>query len=140
MKEHNATYGLVKRIKSLDPAANLQKIKRTEEYAKLNHEYVIRKTQDSWEILQVKKSSFLRDQFKEKERRTSLVVQWLRLRAPNAGGPVSIPGLGTRPQMLQLRFCMPQLTILHATRKIPNAETKILRAAIKTWRSQINKY
>ena len=28
--------------------------------------------------------------------RTSLVVQWLRLRAPNAGGPCSIPGQGTR--------------------------------------------
>ena len=28
--------------------------------------------------------------------RTSLVVQWLRLRAPNAGGPGMIPGQGTR--------------------------------------------
>ena len=27
---------------------------------------------------------------------TSLVAQWLRLRAPNAGGPGSIPGQGTR--------------------------------------------
>ncbi|TEA36710.1 hypothetical protein DBR06_SOUSAS310123, partial [Sousa chinensis] len=26
----------------------------------------------------------------------SLVVQWLRLHAPNAGGPGSIPGQGTR--------------------------------------------
>ena len=33
---------------------------------------------------------------------TSLVVQWLRLCAPNAGGLGSIPGWGTRP-------CMPQL-------------------------------
>ena len=27
---------------------------------------------------------------------TSLVVQWLRLHTPNAGGPGSIPGQGTR--------------------------------------------
>ena len=27
---------------------------------------------------------------------TSLVAQWLRLRAPNAGGLCSIPGQGTR--------------------------------------------
>ena len=47
---------------------------------------------------------------------TSLVVQWLRLHTPNAGGPGSIPGQGTRshmPQlrarMLQLRAHMPQL-------------------------------
>ena len=34
---------------------------------------------------------------------TSLVTQWLRLRAPSAGGPGSIPGQGTRSHMLQLR-------------------------------------
>ena len=34
---------------------------------------------------------------------TSLVVQWLRLCAPNAGGPGLIPGQGTRSHMLQLR-------------------------------------
>ena len=38
---------------------------------------------------------------------TSLVVQWLRLRVPNAGG--SIPGQGTRFCMLQLRAHMTQL-------------------------------
>ena len=31
---------------------------------------------------------------------TSLVVQWLRLHAPNAGGLGSIPGRGTRSHML----------------------------------------
>ena len=31
--------------------------------------------------------------------RTSLVTQWLRLRAPNAGGPGSIPGQGNRSHM-----------------------------------------
>ena len=39
---------------------------------------------------------------------TSLVVRWLRLQSPNAGGPGSIPGLGTRSHMPQLRVCMPQ--------------------------------
>ena len=41
---------------------------------------------------------------------TSLGVRWLRLRAPNAGGPASIPGQGTR-------FHMPQLKILSAAMK-----------------------
>ena len=50
---------------------------------------------------------------------TSLVVQGLRLRAPNAGGLGSIPGQGTRSHM-------------HAT-------TKSLPAATKTQRNQINK-
>ncbi|TEA40711.1 hypothetical protein DBR06_SOUSAS1310003, partial [Sousa chinensis] len=48
---------------------------------------------------------------------TPLVVQWLRLLAPNAGGLGSIPGQGTRSHMPQLRVCMSQL-------KIPNAATK----------------
>ena len=34
---------------------------------------------------------------------TSLVVQWLRLCAPNAEGPGSIPGQGTRAHVPQLR-------------------------------------
>ena len=34
--------------------------------------------------------------------KTSLVVQWLRLQAPNAGSPRSILGQGTRSHMLQL--------------------------------------
>ena len=34
---------------------------------------------------------------------TSLVVQWLRLRVPNAGGPGLISGQGTRSRMLQIR-------------------------------------
>ena len=50
---------------------------------------------------------------------TSLVVQWLRLHDPNAGGLGSIPGQGTRSHMLQL--------------KVPHAATK-------TQHSQINKY
>ena len=34
---------------------------------------------------------------------TSLVVPWLRLHTPNAGGPRSIPSQGTRFHMLQLK-------------------------------------
>ena len=33
---------------------------------------------------------------------TSLVIQWLRIRVPNAGGSGSIPGQGTTSHMLQL--------------------------------------
>ena len=40
---------------------------------------------------------------------TSLVVQWLRLSAPNAGVPGSIPVQGTRSHMPQLKVPMLQL-------------------------------
>ena len=50
--------------------------------------------------------------------RDFLAVQWLRLHAPNAGGPGSIHGQGTRSRVSQL---------------------KILQAATKTRCSQINK-
>ncbi|TEA35757.1 hypothetical protein DBR06_SOUSAS1110115, partial [Sousa chinensis] len=46
-----------------------------------------------------------------------MVVQWLRLRAPNTGGMGSIPGQGTRSHMPQLRVRMPQF-------KIPSAAVK----------------
>ena len=42
---------------------------------------------------------------------TSLVVQWLRLHAPNAGELGLIPGQGTRSHMLQLKS-------LHVPKKI----------------------
>ena len=70
---------------------------------------------------------------------TYLVVQWVRLHAPNAGGPGLIPGRGTRSRMLQLRVCMPQLRSPHATTKSPHTTMKIPRAATKTWHSQ-NKF
>ena len=38
------------------------------------------------------------------------MVQWLRLHAPSAGGPGSIPGQGTRA-------CMSHLRISHAATK-----------------------
>ena len=41
----------------------------------------------------------------------SLVVQWLRVHAPKAGGLALIPGQGTRSHL-------PQLRILHAAMKI----------------------
>ena len=56
---------------------------------------------------------------------TSLVVQWLRLHAPNAEGLGSIPDPGTRSPMPQLRACVPQLKIPHAAMKIPHTEMKM---------------
>ena len=56
---------------------------------------------------------------------TSLVVQWLGHWVPNAGGLGSIPGQGTWSHMPQLRVCLMQLKIPHATPK--------------TWHSQENK-
>ena len=40
---------------------------------------------------------------KGKGRGTSLLVQWLRLQAPNAGELGSIPGQGTKTPVLLLR-------------------------------------
>ena len=54
---------------------------------------------------------------------TSLVVQWVRLCTPNAGGLGLIPGQGTR-------------SCTHATTESLHAATKILRAATKTQHSQ----
>ena len=55
---------------------------------------------------------------KKTRRGESLVVQWLRFLAPNAGGPGLNPGQGTRGHMLQLRVRMSQTKILHTSRKI----------------------
>ena len=64
-------------------------------YIKLNHFAVhLKQTQHC-------KSTIL--QLKKEKKGTSLVVQWLRLRIPNSGGPGSIPGQGTRACMLQLK-------------------------------------
>ena len=43
---------------------------------------------------------------KKTENRGLLVVQWLRLGAPSAGGLGSIPGQGTRSHMLKLSVCL----------------------------------
>ena len=72
--------------------------------------------------------TLLRSKFYSKQDpRISLVLQWLRLSVPNAGGLGSIPGQGTRSLMLQLRVCMLQLKIPRAV-----AKKKILHAATKT--------
>ena len=65
--------------------------------------------------------------FKKGKRRTSPEVQWLRLHTPSAGGLGSIPGLGTRSCMLQLRVLM------------HNKDQKIPYATSKTWYSQMSK-
>ena len=52
---------------------------------------------------------------------TSLVVQWLRLHAPNAGSLGLIPGQGTRSHMMQLRVCMLQLEEARMQQQRPNA-------------------
>ena len=70
----------------------------------------------------------------KKTKETSLVVQRLRLHAPNAGGRGSIPVQRTRSHMPQLRAGMPQEQSC-----MPQQRPKIPSAAIKTWHSQINK-
>ena len=57
---------------------------------------------------------------------TSLVVQWLRLHAPNAGGPGSTPGQGTQFFMLQLSVCVPA----HMLQLRPSATKKKKRRRI----------
>ena len=49
---------------------------------------------------------------------TSLVVQWLRLHAPRAGGAEFDPWSGIGSHMLQLRVRMPQLKNPHVTTEI----------------------
>ena len=54
------------------------------------------------------------------------MVQWLRLHAPNTGGPGSIPGQGTRSHMppLSSKVQMLQLKIPHATTKTQCSQKK----------------
>ena len=59
------------------------------------------------------------------QRGTAMVVQWVKLPAPNSGSPSLIPGQGTRSHM-------PQLKILHAAMKIKDPCT-----TTKTWQGQI---
>ena len=58
----------------------------------------------------------------------SLVVQWLRLSAPD--GDCSVPGQETGSCMLQLK---------KKKEKMLNTVTKITHAATKTWHSQIKR-
>ena len=58
------------------------------------------------------------------------MVQWLRLHAPNAEGPGSIRGQGTRSHILQLSGCVPQLKISHATAKTQRSQIKKQRTEL----------
>ena len=65
------------------------------------------------------------------------MVQWVRLRAPNAGGPGSIPGWGTRSRMHAATKSSHATTkSSHATTMSPHATMKIPHAAAKTQSSQ----
>ena len=55
---------------------------------------------------------------------TSLVVRWLRLSGPNAGGLGLIPGQGTRFHMPQLKIPRMATKLLHMAMKILHATTK----------------
>ena len=58
----------------------------------------------------------IKDIFQNSRKGTSLMVKWVRLWTPNAGGLGSIPGQGTTFRMQQL--------------KIPNAKTKTQHSQI----------
>ena len=72
--------------------------------------------------------------FKNNSIGTSLVVQWLGLCSPNAGGPGWNTGQGAGCHTQQLRVHMLQLNSLHAAMK-----WKISPATAKTQRGKINK-
>ena len=63
---------------------------------------------------------------------TSL-VQWLRLRAPRAGGPGSTPGQGTRSHMPQLRVHTQQLKIPHTAMKTQCRQIKERKGRLCFW-------
>ena len=63
---------------------------------------------------------------------TSLVVQWLRLHAPNAGGPGSTPGQETRSYMLQQKS-------LHATTKDPTCYNEDRKSHVLQVRPRVAK-
>ena len=67
-------------------------------------------------------------------RRTSQLVQWLRLRGSKAGGLGSIPGQGTRSHRPKLTVCTSQ----QKRSWVPQLRLKIPRAATKTWSSHIS--
>ena len=78
-------------------------------------------------MLNLKENCFHGAQQRRSSSWTSLVVQWLRPRAPNAGDLGSIPDQGARSHMPQLTVCMPQL-------KIPRATTETCQSvALMVW-------
>ena len=69
------------------------------------------------------------------------MVQWIRLRAPNAGGPGSIPGQGTRSHMHAATKSLYAATEEPVSRNQRALETQLRSppAATKTRCNQINK-
>ena len=65
-----------------------------------------------------------KDVIKIESEGTSMVVQWLRLCPPNAGGPGSICGQGTRSHTLQLKTS-------HATTKVEDCVPQLRPGAAK---------
>ena len=59
--------------------------------------------------------------------RTSLVVQWLRHHAPNAGDVGLIPGQGTRVHTPQLRFLTLQLKTPHGTTRSCELQLRLVQ-------------
>ena len=58
---------------------------------------------------------------------TSLVIQQLRLNAPSAGGPGSIPGQGARSHMLQLKILSAATNSQHSQIKKPKSKQNAIR-------------
>ena len=86
-------------VKILYPATKTQD--RLDKYIKrkkLQKDYIPVKIK-----IQLKKIYYTQREGEKRKLGASLVVQWLRLCAPNTLGLSSIPGQGTRSHMLQLR-------------------------------------
>ena len=69
-----------------------------------------------------------------------MVVQWLRLCAPNAGGLSSIPGQETRSHISQTSLNAPTNSLHAAAKDLAccNKDKKISRDTTKTRRSPTN--
>ena len=65
--------------------------------------FALRITDQQKSSVQISSNWILFCSFKNANPESFLVVQWLRLHTPNAGGLSSIPGQGTRSHMPQLR-------------------------------------
>ena len=76
--------------------------------------------------------------FKKYVSGTSLVVQWLRLCTPSAGGPGSIPGRGTRGHMLQLKIS--QATMETWCSRIKNSVSQYIQNVISTYEQSVMRY
>ena len=64
---------------------------------------------------------------------TSLLVQWVRLCVPNAGGPGSIPGQRTKAHMPQLRLGTALKKKKKRRRSLGKEELRMEHRLISTW-------